>query len=297
MSLRKVIELHPNEPMKKCRSAHSKRPSPLALAFTLLCPFVPCSAPAEPVPVHHPEGTLHGFLSLSTPAGKILAAGDLLQVVEGDRVTSHLVFHFKDGSLDDEITVFSQKDHFRLISDHHVQKGPFFPTSIDLVIDAVSGQVTVRSQKKNGKEELKSEHMDLPADLCNGLVTPLAKNLNAGISETKVCSMIVATPAPRLVALSFSSRGSHAFSLAGSHRKALGYDIKIELGGLAGVIAPLFGKSPPVVQIWIEDGELPTFIREQGPIYAQGPILTIQLASPVWPGAGPIRSRRESQKK
>lgn len=268
----------------------------LVEASAAVCLFAFCASPpavsADPVPVHHPEGTLHGFLSLSTPSGKVLAVGDVLQVAEGDRVTSHVVFHFKDGSLDDEITVFTQKGEFRLISDHHVQKGPFFPTAIDMVIDAASGQVTVRSQKKNGKEEVKSEHMDLPPDLYNGLITSIAKNLNPETAETKV-SMIPATPDPRLVTLSIASRGTRAFSLAGQRRKALGYEIKFKLGGLAGVVAPLVGKSPPDVQVWVMGGEIPTFIREQGPTYAQGPILIIQLVSPVWPRAS--QSQEKSQ--
>ena len=256
--------------------------------------FVNALAPrafADPVSVHHPEGTLHGFLSLSTSAGKTLASGDLLQVVEGDRVTSHLVFHFHDGSLDDETTVFSQKGEFRLISDRHIQKGPFFPTAIDLTIDAASGDVTVRSQKTGEKEEVKTQHMDLPPDLYNGLITPITKNLNPETPETKV-SMIVATPEPRVVTLSFAPRPETAFSLAGSRRKALGYEIKFELGGLAGFVAPLVGKSPPDVQIWVLGGELPTFIREQGPTYAQGPILVIQLAGPVWPRATRLGTQR-----
>lgn len=269
------------------------------LACATACLFAFCAGPpaafAEPVPVHHPEGTLHGFLSLSTPGGKLLAVGDLLQVADGDRVTSHLVFHFKDGSLDDEITVFTQKGDFRLISDHHVQKGPFFPTAIDLVIDAASGQVTVRSRKKNGKEELKSEHMDLPPDLYNGLITPVAKNLNPETAETKV-SMIAATPEPRLVTLSITPREAQAFSLAGQRRKALGHEIKFKLGGLAGVVAPLVGKSPPDVQIWVQGGEMPTFIREQGPTYAQGPILIIQLASPVWPRISQSQEKSKQSK-
>jgi len=258
----------------------------LLLAFT-----ISAQAVADPVAVHHPEGTLHGFLSLSTMGGHVLAAGDLLQTVDGDRVTSHLVFHFKDGSIDDEITVFDQKDHFRLISDHHVQKGPYFPTSIDMVVDAVSGQVTVRSRKKNGKEELKSEHMDLPPDLCNGIVTPIVQNLNPDSAETKL-SMVVATPAPRLVTLSITSQGTRAFALAGQRRHALGYNIKFKLGGLAGIIAPLVGKSPPDVHIWVQGGEMPTFIREEGPTYSEGPILVIQLASPVWFRASPAGSRK-----
>jgi hypothetical protein len=64
--------------------------------------------------------------------------------VKGDRVTSRLVFHFKDGSLRDETSVFSQRQSFRLISNHLVQKGPTFPQTLDLKIDCASGQVTVR---------------------------------------------------------------------------------------------------------------------------------------------------------
>ena len=242
------------------------------------------SALADPITVHHAEGTLHGFLSLSNAGGKVIAVGDLLQVTEGDKVTSHLVFHFKDGSLDDETTVFTQKDEFKLIADHHVQKGPFFPTQIDMSIDAGSGEVTVRSKDKDGKEDVKTERMELPADLYNGMVTPITKNLNPEAAETKV-SMIVATPAPRVVTLAFSPRPTLPFLLAGVRRKALGYEIKFELGGLAGIVAPIIGKKPPDVQIWVEGGELPTFIKETGPTYAQGPILTIQLTSPTWPRA------------
>ncbi len=248
------------------------------LAGVLLAPR---AALADPVAVHHPEGTLHGFLSLSNANGKVIAVGDLLQVAEDDKVTAHLIFHFKDGSLDDETTVFTQKGTFKLIADHHVQKGPFFPTQIDMSIDAGTGEVTVRSKDKDGKEDVKTEHMDLPPDLYNGMVTPIAKNLNPETAETKV-SMVVATPAPRLVTLAFSPRPVLPFILAGARRKALGYEIKFELGGLAGIVAPLIGKKPPNVQIWVEGGELPTFIKETGPTYAQGPILTIQLTSPTW---------------
>jgi hypothetical protein len=118
----------------------------IALAAMLLC--LPLSSPAEPVAVRHIEGTLHGFLSLRTTDGHLIAAGDLIQTVHGDRVTAHLIFHFKDGSLDDETTVFTQHRTFQLISDHHIQKGPFFPHPMDLTIDARSGQVTLRSTGK-----------------------------------------------------------------------------------------------------------------------------------------------------
>jgi hypothetical protein len=59
--------------------------------------------------------------------------------------------------------------------------------------------------------------------------------------------------------------------------------LNIELGGIAGMVAPLIGKSPPEIQIWIIGGQAPAFVREEGPLYQGGPIWTIQLTSPVWP--------------
>jgi hypothetical protein len=61
----------------------------------------------EPVTVRHNEGLVHGFLALRTLDGSLLADGDLIQVARGNRVTSQIVFHFKDGSLHDETTVFT----------------------------------------------------------------------------------------------------------------------------------------------------------------------------------------------
>lgn len=238
---------------------------------------------AEPVHARHPEGTLHGFLSLTTEQGQVLAVGDLVEVVRGDRVTSHLVFHFKDGSLDDETTVFTQRGVFRLISDHHIQRGPYFPHPLDIAIDARSGTVTMRSLGKDGKEDVATEHMKLPEDLYNGLVAPVIKNISSDAGETKF-SMLVASPRLRLVTFDILTQGDETFTLAGISRKALSYHIKIELGGISGVIAPVIGKQPPDLHMWILGGEVPVFLRETGPTFEDGPVLTISLIGPTWPG-------------
>jgi hypothetical protein len=254
-----------------------------------VCAALVCTAqmmclrsPAEPVHVRHPEGTLHGFLSLTTEQGQVLANGDLIEIVRGDRVTSRLTFHFKDGSLDDETTVFPQRGTFRLISDHHIQHGPYFPTQLDMNIDVAKGTVVTRSKNKDGKEQVSTENMKLPPDLYNGLVTPVVKNLQTDAPETKV-SMIVATPKPRIVTLAMSPLGPAPFSVAGFERKALQYEIKIELGGIVGLIAPVLGKEPPNIYMWIEGGEVPVFLRETGPLFEGGAVLTISLVGPGWP--------------
>lgn len=232
--------------------------------------------------MRHVEGTLHGFLELRSQEGRVLAVGDLFQTVRGDRVTSRLVFHFKDGSVDDETAVFSQHGNFQLVTDHHVQKGPSFPHPLDISIDVSSGQVSLRSKGKDGKEEIKTEHFDLPPDLINGLVTITTKNISPETGETNM-SMVVATPKLRLMKVAISPQGEEPFSVAGSRRKAARFTLKFELGGVAGVVAPLIGKAPPEVHIWIFGGEAPAFVKSEGPLYAGGPVWRIQVTSPVWP--------------
>lgn len=236
-------------------------------------------AVAEPIAVRHPEGTLHGFLALTTDQGQVLADGDLIEIVRGDRVKSHLTFHFKDGSIDDETAVYTQRGVFRLISDHHIQKGPYFPRPLDMTIDVAKGVVMTRSSGKDGKDEVTK--IKMPADLYNGLVIPVIKNISPDAGETKV-SMIVAAPKPRVVTLDMMPQAPGTFYLAGIPRKATVYEIKIEIGGLAGVIAPIIGKQPPNIFIEILRGELPAFLRESGPIFEGGEILTISLIGPMW---------------
>lgn len=252
-----------------------------SLLITLLLFASRFAAPA-PVPVRFVAGTIHGFLELRSEDGKVLASGDLVQVASGGTVTARLLFTFKDGSIDDETTVYSQRHTLRLITDHHIQKGPFFPHPIDLMVDARTGKVTVRSTGKDGKEEVKTSQMQLPPDLANGLVSNIIQNLPSGAQETKV-SILAATPEPRLVTLSIAPRGEDSFSLAGAPRKATHFEIKIELGGVAGIVAPMIGKQPPNIQVWIIGAPAPSFLREQGPLYPDGPAFTMQLASPTWP--------------
>jgi hypothetical protein len=150
------------------------------------------------------------------------------------------------------------------------------------MIDARSGQVTVRSTGKDGKEEVKTDHIQLPPDLANGLVSTLIQNIRPETAETRV-SILAAAPKLRIVTLSISPRGEETFSLAGASRKALHYEIRVDLGGVSGIVAPMIGKQPPNIQLWVIGGPAPSFLKSENPIYPEGPSVTIQLASPTWP--------------
>jgi len=234
----------------------------------------------EQVAVRHAEGLVHGFLVLRTLDGTPLADGDLLQTSRGARVTSRLVFHFKDGSVHDETAVFSQTHQFRLLSDHLVQKGPSFPQPIDMTIDALKGQVTVRYDD-HGQSKTDSEQMKETADLANGLILTLLKNADSA-APPKSVGFIAATPKPRLVKLAISTAGEESFTTGGSSRKAMHYVLKVDIGGIKGVVAPLIGKQPPDSHVWILGGEAPAFVKSEQPLYNEGPVWRIELVSPVW---------------
>ncbi|HEY1803459.1 MAG TPA: hypothetical protein VGG45_03165 [Terracidiphilus sp.] len=256
----------------------------VAAVIAILTCAAQAFAQADPPLVRYVQGTIHGFLEMRSPDDHVVASGDIIQSVRGDRVTLETLFNFKDGSTDDETAIYSQRHTFQFISDHHIQKGPFFPHPMDVLIDGRSGQVTTHTADKDGKEEEKTSHIQIPADIANGLVPLIIENLGPDESSTTV-SVVVATPKPLIAKLVITKSGEESYSLVGSARKAIHYEIKIQLTGLAGVVAPIIGKTPPDIQIWTTTGQTPTFIREQGPIYPDSPIMTIQLVSPTWPDA------------
>lgn len=253
--------------------------------------FQTCTSFADQVSVRYTEGLLHGFVALRTLEGKTLAVGDLTQVAEGDRVTSKLSLKFRDGSIHEETTVFSQRDKFRVIKYHIVQKGPSFKNPLDTTIDASTGQITGHYRQDDGKEKVLDESLELAPDLANGIVPTLMKNLLASGSQATV-SMVASTPKPRLVKLALVPQGEEPVMIGGLHRKAMHFVVKVELGPVAGVVAPLIGKQPPDLHVWILGGEAPVFLKSEGPLYNGGPIWRIELLSPTWPVAPPASSSK-----
>lgn len=262
------------------RSVLSIRSSVLVPTILVLTTF-PAFSFADLVPAKYKQGSTHAFIVLRSEENKAIGFGDLIQVAQGSRVHSRLVFRFRDGSVDEETTIYVQKDNLRLISDHHIQKGPSFPKPLDLSISVPKQEVTWR-EERGGKEELKTEHIDLPADLANGLVPLVIDNFPSNARETTV-SFLTAGSKPRLVKLSIKPDGKERFSIGALHYAANRYNIHAELGGIEGVLAPFVGKQPPDTKAWVITGVAPIFARMQGPFYFGGPIWNAELASPNWP--------------
>jgi hypothetical protein len=267
------------------------RPGVVVILLTYAAAFGGAHLRAQPVAVRYTEGTVHGFLALESLNSETVASGEVEQTSRGSRITSRLVFHFKDGSLQEETTVFSQGGHFRLLSDHLVQKGPTFKRQMDLSVNGSTGMATARYSDDHGKEKVESIHLTLPPDVANGMVPVLLKNIPAGQSLT--ASMVVAAPKPQLVKLAINPAGEDSFLFGGGRQKATRYVVKIEIGGVKGVIAPLVGKQPPDTYVWILGGAAPTFLRSEGPSCEGCDVLRTQLAAPSWPKASEMSADRK----
>ncbi|MBP2689188.1 MAG: hypothetical protein H6Q83_1375 [Deltaproteobacteria bacterium] len=238
---------------------------------------------AAPVPVRFAEGSLHGFLVLSTPEGVLIASGDLLQTRRDGEVGSRLVFHFKDGSVFDETVVFTQRDVFTLQSYHLVQRGPVFPEDTEISLERASGKYHVKTRaRKDGREKVREGTLDLPPDTYNGMVLTVVKNLSGEAGET--VHMV-------LIKLKLVPADEQKILVGGSEKTATHYVLKPILGTWLKLFASLLGRIPPDNHAWIVTADVPAFVKFEGPLYMNGPVWRIELTSPRWTDRRPPAER------
>ena len=165
-----------------------------------------------PLPVRHMHGFTHGFVVLKDSDDKILASGDVTQTPAGNRLTGIMTLRFKDGSLYQATTVFSQRRIFQLLKYKQVRKGPSFKTDETLSLDTASGNVNIQYIDKDGKTKNISDRLSLPPDLANGMIPTLMGDIDPKAETT--LSMLVSTPKPRVVRLKISALDAAWYSPA-----------------------------------------------------------------------------------
>jgi hypothetical protein len=198
----------------------------LAVATALLWPP---PAAAEPVLVRFTEGITHGFLTLRTPDGRLIAAGDLMQVARRGAVESRIVFHFKDGSLWDETVVYTQERVFTLQSYRLLQKGLTFAADSEVSLERAAATYRVKTTARDGgKEAVLDGAFTLPPDTYNGMVVTVTKNLARGARETG--HLLVFTPTARLIQLEIAPAGEHKVLVGHLVKSATRYVLTPKLG-------------------------------------------------------------------
>lgn len=250
----------------------------MSLAALLLAVAV-ATAAAEPIPVRYAEGVTYGFLVLRSPAGDIIAEGDLLQVSRPEAIESRLVFRFRDGSLHDETAVFAQQSVFTLRSYKLLQRGPSFPEEVEVSLsrERDRGRYQVRTRPKGAEDKQVSGQVDMPADVYSGMMPIIIKNLATGATAT--VHVLAFTPKPLLVQVDMAPVGEEHV-MAGDRRVAsTHYVLTPKLGLVRGTVARIIGKSPAPYHCWIVPGEVPAFVNIDGPLYAGGPIWRVETVS------------------
>ena len=130
--------------------------------------------------------------------------------------------------------------------------------------------------------------MKLPADVSNGLLYIIVKNIAPSPAAT--VSYLAFTPGPRLIKLAFIRSGDGRFFTGGISHQATHYVMKVQIGGITGVVASILKKIPPDTQFWLLDGAPPSFAGSEGPLYGEGPVWRVDLVSP----RGPADASRQS---
>jgi hypothetical protein len=248
------------------------------LAALLLAPL---AGQASPVAVRFPEGLTHGFLVVRSLAGDVIGHGELTQrIKEGGVAESRLVFNFKDGSIHDETVAFSQERVLTLIRYRLVQRGPSFPEQIDVMVDRGASKYEVRLRTENGTEYMVTGDIELPKDAYNGMIVTTLFNLQEGASET--VNILAFTPEPTAIPLELAYVGEQVIRVGDQRRKAWQYSFKPDIGPIKKFVGKVLGKLPADFHYdcYILAGDVPGFVRFEGPLQLMGPILSIELTSP-----------------
>jgi hypothetical protein len=234
--------------------------------------------PSNSVPVKYIEGTVHGFLELTTDAGALIAHGDLLQTSRNGGIMSRMIFHLAQGSVFEETVAFTQHDIFAMQTYHLVQSGPAFDEDLDASISRTGSYVVRTKSHKDGKEKEYEGSLNLPGDIYNGMVTTIAKNVST--QQSTMVHIVAFMPEPKIIEIELAPSGAQRVKLGKHEEAAVNFTIKPKLGFLLHLGAKLTGKLPPDSHVWIVTDDVPAFVRSEGPLYT-GPVWRIALTSPA----------------
>jgi hypothetical protein len=260
--------------------------------------IVALPAIAAPISVRFSEGATHGYLLLKDERGDRLADGEMIQRTHGDLVEGQLIFRFKDGSLHNERVSFTQKHVFSLQSYKLIQRGPSFPTTIDIAMERKTGEHRVQSSQDRSADRPFSGRLELPDDVSNGMVVTLLRNLVAGPGET--VHFIAFTPEPKVIELKLIPAEKRTIHIGALAKQVTQYVLEPQLNSVTLFFGKLLGKLPHAFHyhFWLLTDDVPAFGGFEGPLYLNGPTWRIEQTtlSNVWPSPMPSESEQSRPK-
>lgn len=237
---------------------------------------------AAPVPVRFAEGIMHGFLVLRTVDGTGIAQGDLLQVRGNGDIEKRMVFRFKDGSIFDERVTYTQHGVYALKSYAVSKSGPAFEKDTEISMTPATGAYRVKTKdRKDGDEKILEGRLDFPADVYNGMILTVVKDLPKGTGAT--VHYVAFTPQPRMIELELTPVGEEKIAVGDLTKTAIHYVLKPRLGMWLKLIAKILGRMPEDSHAWILADDVPAFVGFEGSLTTPGPVWRIELVSPRRP--------------
>ena len=190
-----------------------------------------------------------------------------------------MVFQFNDGSALEESVVFTEQDVYSMKSYHASRHGPAFTEDVEISLEAATGsyQVTTTARKDGHKDSMEGT-LELPADVYNGMVLTIVKDLPRGSAQA--IHYVAFTPTPRLIEVDLTPADERKILVGDISRTAIHYVLKPQLGTFLKLFARLTGRNPPDEHVWIVADEVPAFVRFEGPLYPTGPVWRIETTSP-----------------
>jgi hypothetical protein len=135
---------------------------------------------------------------------------------------------------------------------------------------------------KDGREEVLEGTLDLPADVYNGMVLTIEKNLAKGARENR--SYRGVHPPRRASSSSRWRRQASTRCWSADSRRPQSTTRSIpSLGSWLKLFATLLGRMPADYHVWIATDDVPAFVRFEGPLNPTGPAWRIELTSQRWP--------------
>jgi hypothetical protein len=238
---------------------------------------------AAAIPVRFAEGVTHGFLVLRGVDGAMLAQGDLLQVARESEIDKRMVFRFKDGSVFDERVTYTERGVYALKSYSLSKTGPAFEADTEISMTTATGAYRVKTKdRKGGAEKILEGKLDFPADVYNGMILTVVKDLSKGAGE--IIHYVAFTPQPRVIELELTPVGEQKITVGELTKTAVHYVMKPRLGIWLRFFATILRRVPEDFHAWILTDEVPAFVGFEGSLTTPGPVWRIDLVSPRRPG-------------
>jgi hypothetical protein len=245
---------------------------------------------ARPVEVTSLSGAAHGYPAYRDSNGKMLAEGEFMQWVEGDRLHVKLTYRFKNGAHIEEKATFLQEREL-IQQDWSWRESKDEQVIREFGVNFESKTATAQKREKNEVKHWEESVEVEPGKTFAGFGFTLAlQNLRKRLLSGERIELkgIGFTPKPRMVPVQLSHVGVDRMEMSGRTLKGDHFVLHPDLPA----IAKLFVRTPDT-HVWLTHPAPAGFLRWEGPVAEPNDrIVRVDLVSGE--GSGPAQPVKDT---